>query len=186
MPVVSRCLLYLCLAVLAENGYCAGTPLPANTLANAIQVDAAGNLYLAGFYFANAADPNAPNHAFVAKLSSDGSQTVWWTQLAGSNDDQALALALGSDNSVYVTGMTQSTTFPTTPGAMATSGNAFAAKLSAEGAVVYSTYIPATSGQAIAVDGAGDAFVTGILSAGDAFQATAGTVGGAAKSFQAG
>jgi len=36
------------------------------------------------------------------------------------------------------------------------------------------------------VDGAGDAYVTGILSSGDAFQATAGTVGGAAKSFQDG
>ena len=52
MPVVSRCLLYFCLAVLAENGFCAGsvqnsTPLPANTLANAIQVDAANGKYSA-------------------------------------------------------------------------------------------------------------------------------------------
>jgi hypothetical protein len=149
-------------------------------------VDAAGNLYLAGPYFANSTNPNAPAHAFVAKLSSTGSQTIWWTPLAGTNDDRALALALGSGNSVYVTGKTQSTNFPTTPGAMATSGNTFAAKLSADGAVLYSTYIPARSGQAIAVDGMGDAFITGLLAGSDALQPTPGTVGGAAETFQAG
>ena len=190
MPVVSRCLLYLCLVVLAENGFCAdsgnSTSLPVNTLANAVQVDAAGNLYLAGFYIANPTNPSAPAHAFVAKLSSDGSQIIWWTPLAGSNDDRALALALGSDNSVYVTGKTQSANFPTTTGAMATSGNTFAAKLSAEGEVVYSTYIPASSGQAIAVDGAGDAFITGPLAESDALQPTPGTVGGSTAAFQSG
>jgi uncharacterized protein (TIGR03437 family) len=184
---VSRALPRLCLFLLAANTFAASTtPLPANTFANAVQVDAAGDLYLAGYAIANAQNPNAPFHAFVAKLSPDASQTIWWTPLAGSNNDWALALALGSDNSVYVTGNTQSTDFPTTPGAMATAGNAFAAKLSPSGAVVYSTYIPATSGRAIAVDGAGDAFVTGVLSSRDAFQATPGTVGGASQSFQAG
>lgn len=191
MRDVSGALSLFCLLVLAASGFCAGsvqssTPLPANTLANAVQVDAAGNLYLAGFYFANSTNPNAPAHAFVAKLSSDGSQTVWWTPLAGSNDDRALALALGSDNSVYVTGKTQSTNFPTTPGAMATSGNTFAAKLSAGGVVVYSTYIPASSGQAIVVDGAGDAFITGPLAGSDALQATPGTVAGSTAALQSG
>lgn len=160
------------------------TPLPANTLANAVQVDAAGNLYLAGFFFANSQNPNAPAHAFVAKLTPDASQTVWWTQLAGSNDDRAQALALGPGGSVYVTGTTQSTDFPATPGAMATSGSTFAAKLDATGAVVYSTYIPASSGQAIAVDAAGHAFITGMLAAGDAFQATPGAVAGATNTSQ--
>jgi uncharacterized protein (TIGR03437 family) len=162
------------------------TPLPANTLANAAQLDAAGNLYLAGFYFANPQNPNAPAHAFVAKLTPDASQTVWWTTLAGSNDDRAMALALGPNDSVYVTGKTQSTDFPTTPGAMATSGNTFAAELNASGAVVYSTYIPATSGQAIAVDAAGHAFITGPLAATDALQATPGAVAGSAAAFQGG
>ena len=189
MRDVSGALSPFCLLVLAASGFCAGsvqssTPLPANTLANAVQVDAAGNLYLAGFYFANSTNPDAPAHAFVAKLSSDESQTIWWTALAGSNDDRALALALGSDNSVYVTGKTQSTNFPTTPGAMATSGNTFAAKLSPGGVVVYSTYIPASSGQAIAVDGAGDAFITGPLAGSDALQATPGTVAGSTAAFQ--
>jgi hypothetical protein len=173
------------------------TPLPANTLANAVQVDAAGNLYLAGFFIADSQNPNAPAHAFVAKLTPDASQTIWWTVLAGSNDDRAQALALGSGNSVYVTGKTQSTDFPTTPGSMQPGsmqprstqsadgpGNTFAAELNASGAVVYSTYIPATSGQAIAVDAAGQAFITGMLAAGGTFQATPGAVSGAANTSQ--
>ena len=155
------------------------TPLPANTIANAIQVDTAGNLYLAGFYEAQSG-PNVPAHAFVAKLSPDASKTLWWTTLGGSNDDRAMALALGPGNAVYVTGRTYSTDFPATAGAFqttgASSGKAFAAKLDANGSVVYATYIPATSGQAIAVGAAGDAFITGILTAADPFQATPGTV----------
>src|ERR1039458_2396064 len=79
------------------------TALPANSAANAVQLDASQNLYLAGFFFANPSDANAPAHAFVAKLSPDASQILWWTPLAGSKDDRAQALALGPGNSVYVT-----------------------------------------------------------------------------------
>lgn len=60
----------------------------------------------------------------MAKLSPDASQTIWWTPL---DDDRALALALGPGGSAYVAGETQSMDFPTTSGAMATSGNAFEA-----------------------------------------------------------
>ena len=174
----------ICAAHLFSSSAPAATPLPANSIANAVQLDASGNLYLAGFFFANSSDANA--HAFVAKLSPDASQILWWTPLAGSKDDRAQALALGTGNSVYVTGKTQSADFPTTPGAFdpasTTAGNTFAAKLDAIGVVVYSTCIPATSGQAIAVDAAGDAFITGFLHSGDALKATPGAVAGAPNS----
>src|ERR1035441_2671356 len=162
----------ICAARLFSASTPDSTPLPANSIANAVQMDASGNLYLAGFFFASSSDTNPPAHAFVAKLSRDASQTLWWTTLGGSKDDRAQALALGPGNSVYVTGKTQSADFPTTPGAYdpagSTAGNTFAAKLDANGVVVYATYIPATSGQAIAVDPAGDAFITGRLSPGEA------------------
>jgi len=158
------------------------TTLP-NALANAVQLDASGNIYVAGFFIANPQDPNAPAHAFAAKLSPDASQIIWWTQLAGSKDDRATALALGADNSVYITGTTNSPDFPTTPGAMQTSpiavGSAFAAKLNPNGAVVYSTYIAASTGQSIAVDAAGHAFITGSQGANLGFQPTPGAVVGA-------
>jgi uncharacterized protein (TIGR03437 family) len=160
-------------ATTSSSGGVTITPLPANTVANAIQTDAAGNLYLAGLYIADSSNPNAPAHVFVSKLSPDASQTIWSTQLAGTGNDYALALALGPNGAVYVTGMTQSTNFPATPGAFATSGNTFVTELSSSsGGILYSTYVPATSGQAIVVDSAGDAFITGTLEATDAFQAT--------------
>jgi len=178
----SGALLLICAAHVTSAGTPASTALPAGSIANAVRLDASENLYLAGF-FTNPADGNAPAHAFAAKLSPDASHILWWTPLAGSQDDRAQALALGPGNAVYVTGKTQSADFPTTPGAYgpagAAAGNTFAAKLDANGVVVYATCIPATSGQAIAVDPVGDAFITGLLSSSDALKATPGAVAGA-------
>jgi uncharacterized protein (TIGR03437 family) len=155
--------------------------LPANTSANAIQVDASGNIYIAGVKNPGSSNPDA----FAAKLSPDGSQVVWMTALAGSADDEALAVALGADNSVYVTGFTTSADFVTTPSsAQPVKGNsgaqAFVAKLDSKGAVVYSTLLggaASAEGEAIAVDAAGSAFVTGITN-GPGFPATPGSVTG--------
>ena len=95
--------------------------LPPATFVNAIGVDSSGYIYIAGEFY-----PGVPSsstgHAFVGKLSPDGSQVVWWSKLAGSSNDNAQAIALGSDNSVYVTGTTQSQDFPTTNGIPAKGG----------------------------------------------------------------
>jgi uncharacterized protein (TIGR03437 family) len=144
--------------------------LPNGATAQAIQVDAAGNIYVAG-----SMPPESPksssdtSDAFVAKLSADGSKVVYFTVLGGSGKDAAVALAVGSDDSVYVTGTTNSSDFPVTPGALQTMyggqmGQAFALKLNPSGAVTYATYIggmAVTSESGIAIDGAGDAFVLG-------------------------
>jgi uncharacterized protein (TIGR03437 family) len=160
------------------------TQLPNNAIANGVQLDAAGNIYLAGEFDSNPQNPNAPDHAFAAKLSPNGSQILWWTVFAGSMDDRAVALALGSDNSVYITGTTDSVNFPTTPGSMQPTGvgpgvyQPFAAKLNPSGAVVYSTYAGGSAGgfaKSITVDAAGHAFITGI-NQGSSFPVTPGTV----------
>ena len=51
----------------------------------AVKVDATGNIYLAG----DSGTPNALStyDAFVAKLSPDGSHTLYSTRLGGSQDD---------------------------------------------------------------------------------------------------
>ena len=156
-------------------------PLPAGTIPSAVQVDASGNIYVAG---------SSPSHAFVGKLSPDGSQIIWWTVLAGSQSDSASALALGADNSVYVTGTTNSLDFATTPSSMQPTtsvvSQAFAAKLSPSGAVVYATYIGGsaqTNGRAIAVDSAGDAFITGGAGSSGLFPTSPGAVTGATTPF---
>jgi len=99
-------------------------------------------------------------------------------------------MALGSDNSVYVAGTTSSPDFPTTQGSLqaATSASqqAFAAKLSPNGAVVYATYIGGsaeTSGNAIAADSSGRAFITGTVSASGLFPTSPGAVTGVTTTF---
>ena len=105
--------------------------------------------------------------AFVAKLDPFGSALVYSTYLGGSGDDQARGLAVDSGGNAYITGTTASTNFPVTAGALSTdtTSGGFVTKLTATGAIVYSTYLGAGSGatepDGIAVDSAGNTFVAG-------------------------
>jgi hypothetical protein len=107
------------------------------------------------------------------------------TYLGGSGVDQAHGIAVDSAGDAYITGSTSSTNFPTTAGALQTTGGGFVSKLNASGtALVYSTYLGA-SGQGIAVDGSGDAYITGSADSAPNFATTPGafqpssSVGGA-------
>src|SRR5215207_10088156 len=91
---------------------------------------------------------------------------VYSTYLGGNGFDQGYAIAVDSLGSAYVTGKTAAADFPTTAGAFQTifgGGDAlFIAKLNPQGtALVYSSYINGASGNGIAVDSAGNAYVTG-------------------------
>ncbi len=160
--------------------------LPAASTVNAIELDDSGNIYVAGAFFPSPQDPNNPvGHVFVGELSPDGSRIVWWRVLSGSKDDRALSMALGPDDSVYVTGATLSPDFPTTSGSLQPASasaltQGFVAKLSPAGAVVYSTYLAgaAIAGKSIATDSAGHAFITGYLLLGAAFPTSPGAVTG--------
>jgi hypothetical protein len=90
---------------------------------------------------------------------------VYSTYLGGSGFDQGYAIAVDALGNSYVTGQTAAIDFPTTTGAFQTEyggGDAFVAKLNPAGsALVYSTYIAGASGNGIAVDSAGNAYITG-------------------------
>jgi len=94
---------------------------------------------------------------------------IYSTYLGGSGFDQGYAIAVDSLGNSYVTGQTAAIDFPTTAGAFQTvygGGDAFVAKLNPSGsALVYSTYLASASGNGIAVDSAGNAYVTGDASA---------------------
>ncbi len=93
------------------------------------------------------------------------------TLLGSNNGETANGIAVDSQGSAYVTGTTEFSGFPTTPGAFRTTslrGGAFVTKLDPTGSsLVYSTYFSgidnnSTRGNGIAVDAAGNAYVTGI------------------------
>src|SRR5438445_679977 len=164
----------------------------------AIAVDAAGNAYVTGHTesrnfptttgafqtgFGGGAMSSGQGDAFVTKLNPAGSALVYSTYLGGSGPDDGKGIAVDAAGNAYVTGSTASSNFPTTIGAFQTikggSGNAFVTKLNPTGsALVYSTYLGGSGasgdyGAGIAVDAAGNAYVTGITSSSD-FPTTAG------------
>jgi hypothetical protein len=132
--------------------------------------------------------------AFIAKLTAGGSSLAFSTYLGGTGDDRGWAIALDSELNVYVTGSTRTpctpasstttlcsplSTFPATPGAFQTFTTkqapgypiAFVTKLNFPGtALLYSTLLGGSltdSGAGIAVDGSGNAYVTGYTQSSD-------------------
>ena len=124
--------------------------------------------------------------AFVTKFSPDGASLVYSTYLGGNGYDEGVAIAVDSSGSAYVTGQTDSADFPATPGAYQTvcnpaptnqappytptcyssSSSAFVTKLNPFGTgLVYSTFLGGYASwsyaTAIAVDGAGRAYIAG-------------------------
>jgi hypothetical protein len=115
---------------------------------------------------------------FVTKLNRNGSELIYSTYLGGSECDNTAAIcfdvgfavAVDEAGNAYVTGPTNSTNFPTTPGAFQSAfaggfSDTFVTKLNRSGtALLYSTYLGGSSfdpGRGIAVDQAGNAYVIG-------------------------
>jgi len=168
--------------VLSYATYLGGT---GGDVAYSVAVDSSGNAYVAG----SAASTNFPTtpayqsasggagDAFITKFNASGSSLIYSTYLGGNGSDYAAGIAIDSGGNAYVVGSTFSPNFPTVPTTTATStvaafqttyggnGDAFVAKLNAAGSVlIYSSYLggaAADSAQAIALDGSGNAYVTG-------------------------
>jgi hypothetical protein len=118
------------------------------------------------------------SEGFITKLAaSPAAGLIFSTYLGGAGNDsvEGLAVASGLDDSVYVTGRTSSSNFPTTPNAwqrtIASDGSnndsdAFVTRLNSAGTqAIFSTYFGGTGydyASAIAVDGAGDLYITGV------------------------
>src|SRR5262245_16422596 len=151
-----------------------------------IAVDAAGNAYVTGATdstnfpttpgaFQRIKGADSFEEAFVAKLNPQGAAFTYSTYLGGSDPEGGFGLAIDASGNAYVTGLTFSTNFPTTPGSFKATpvgeGDAFVTKLDAQGAaLVYSTFLGGSDidqGLAIAVDPDGAAYVTGVTASTD-------------------
>ena len=151
-----------------------------------IAVDSAGNAYVTGgtvstdFPTANPLQAvlGGGQDVFVAKLNPTGSALVYSTYLGGSDFDRGFGIAADSSGNAYVTGQTNSVDFPTANALQPVygggpafdpiemGGDVFVAKLNPTGsALAYSTYLGGSNGDegyGIAVDSAGNAYVTGV------------------------
>jgi hypothetical protein len=106
------------------------------------------------------------NYDRSRELVIDPSVTyAYSTYLGGSGDDYGLSITSDSNGNAYVTGETTSSGFPGANGSLHGTKNAFVAKFGADGSsLIYFTYVGGSqteSGNGIAVDASGDAFVAG-------------------------
>ena len=127
----------------------------------AVGVDASGNSYVAGVTTGSLGGANAGgDDAFLAKYDSSGTM-VWGKQFGGSGDDDAMGLAVDGSGNAYVTGGTASSL-----GGNSNAGNfdVFLAKFTSSGNRSWLTQFGTSAdeeGNGVAVDGSGNAYVTG-------------------------
>ncbi len=152
----------------------------------AIAVDSSGGAYVTGstfstdFPLANAFQKTigGGQDAFVARLAPGGSALTFSTYLGGSggtvgNPEAGQGIALDSQGSVYVAGVTPSANFPVLSAlqpSLDAGLDAFVTKLSSTGILLYSTYFGGSGideANAIAVDTNNRAFVVGYTASTD-------------------
>ncbi len=151
-------------------------------LSASIAVGDLGNAFMTG-YTASMGFPSrdpfksfqATTDIFVTKLSADGSAAVYSTFIGGDGDDDGHAIVLDENEYAYVSGITNSTDFPTVnPFQDHFQGGFFDAcvmKISPEGdSLIYATYLGGGDDEHagdIDIDDAGSAYVCGFTFSSD-------------------
>ncbi|MGJ0428368.1 SBBP repeat-containing protein [Methylobacter sp.] len=167
--------------VLVYSTYLGGSEVDTG---QSIALDQRGQVYVTGitrsadFPLNNALQPDLGGDsfdAFVAKLTADGRALRYATYLGGSDFDFSSDIAVDKQGQAHVIGVTSSTDFPTNNALQPKYGggsfDAFVAQLTADGAALrYSTYLGGNEyddGAGIAIDGWGQASVTGVTISAD-------------------
>ncbi len=148
---------------------------------NDIAVDKAGNVYVTGYYQSNPLDfgvtaalTNAGgSDAFVAKYDAAGNE-VWIKGIGGTGSDKSNAIAVDEAGNVYITGgFSGSVNFSPGSGTAlltAVNGDGFLAKYNTNGDYVWVRNLGGDGttgpdeGTAVALDSAGNIYVTGSFS----------------------
>ncbi len=150
-----------------------------NDWSSDIAIDSNNNLYITGFTdssdipIKNAYDEtfNGYIDAFMASFTSDGSLFMS-TYFGGSSYDYGYSIAIGSDNSIFITGNTMSPDFPIKNAYNSTfdgylNGDAFVISFSSDYLVRWSTFLGGSDmdqGNGIAVDTNNNVYIVGVTS----------------------
>jgi hypothetical protein len=154
-----------------------------NEFGNSITTDADNNVYITGYTGSSdfptinaiqTTNPGNSTQAFVSKLNSTGTALIYSTYLGGTGGNVGRGIAVDSSGNATIVGDTGSTDFPIYMAYQPAIANGygildgFVSKLNASGtSFIYSTYLGgANYDQAlgVAVDNAGNAYVTGVTS----------------------
>jgi hypothetical protein len=122
-------------------------------------VDAAGNVYAAGYTFGSLQAIGAGFDAFVSKFDTDGN-FVWAKQFGTSGTDVAQSTGVDSEGNVYVTGYTDGNLFGTSAGGY----DSFVRKFDSAGNVLWTRQFGSLGddkANGMAVDSAGSVYVAG-------------------------
>ena len=135
-----------------------------------IAVDGAGNAYVTGFFEGTATfgshtlTASEENEIFAAKLDTDGNW-LWAVQAGGVEADEGHGITVDGAGNAWVTGFFRGTTTFGSHTLTASSGSdIFVAKLDTDGNWLWAAKSDGTGGgcgKSIAVDAAGNAWVTG-------------------------
>src|ERR1700678_1984839 len=163
-------------------------------MAMGLALDSAGDAYIGGVRFSadltqvNGIGPVPASlgltnsSGFIAELNPAGTAALYLTYLGGETQDGVLAIAVDSNKNIYVTGFTESSSFPLSttntpfepnpPASVTSGGSGFVTRLdttkTGSAQLVYSSYLggggpmASDSGNGIAVDANGNAYVTGV------------------------
>ncbi|MCL1593218.1 MAG: NF038129 family PEP-CTERM protein, partial [Actinomycetia bacterium] len=166
-------------SALVYSTYLGGTNVDG---AHDVAIDAAGAAYVTGWTFSSdfpvhqAMQPEsgsflAPFYdAFVTKINAAGSALEYSTYLGGLQDDYGHSIDVDALGNAYVTGITRATDFPLAnpiQSQLRGTKDAFVTRLDAAGSLSFSTYLGGSGEEgygyttAIAVDDAGNAYLTG-------------------------
>lgn len=147
----------------------------------AVAVDSTGSAYVTGRTDSDNFPTEVPiqpqrgsqdlkSDGFVTKFNASGSTLAYSTYLGGSGNEPGYdaGIAVDASGNAYVTGVTESTDFPTFlpyQGDLLGSSDVYLSKLNPAGsAFTYSTYLGGSSsdgGTSVAADNSGNAYVTG-------------------------
>jgi len=174
-----------------------------------VAIDTAGNVYVLGdttstdfpmttggwqseYGGGGQVGPEPYGDLFLTKIDPSGRRIIYSTYLGGRDVEQPLDIAVDETGQVYLTGVTYSANFPTTPdsvypdfGSSFPPVRAVAAKFDARGTAIFSTFVSdtlAASSSGVAVGPEGTMLLIGTLENPNNFPLSAGSLPGCPRS----